>query len=239
VGPLSGHRQTGGGARRFGRSRRHGRITVSSLRRAWRAPPPATPRATRRPLRTRCGGRRPGALRRCHDRRMRDERRLRSLRSLRIHCVLDSVTRWRPAAAAASTAPGRRRPRRGLFGLRLCGGRGAHHTGPDLALGAQSPSGGVHIHAPDHDRGGRAPDRRPLLGQGPARIDRVPGVDGPRELPVQPLPFGHGGHRHVHRAKADRHRHQEGRRSNAAVSVRGVDREWGEITGDRGEKRDL
>ena len=80
------------------------------------------------------------------------------------------------------------------------GGQVPLDLGPDLAFRAQGAVGRVHVDAPDHDRRRRAADGRPLLGQSPAGVDRVSGVDLAGKLPAQPLPLGHRRHRHVDRA---------------------------------------
>ena len=138
-----------------------------------------------------------------------------------------------PGAPAASPGGGRR--------SRLIGGthparrHAALDLGPDLALGAEGAVRGVDVHPPDHDRRWRAADWRPFLGQGPARVDGVPGVDLARELPVQPFPCGDRWHGHVNRTQPDRHReHERGWRWAPAVSG-GLDRERRQVAGDAGE----
>jgi hypothetical protein len=64
-------------------------------------------------------------------------------------------------------------------------------------------------------------------------------MDRTRELPVEPLPLGDRGHRHVHGSKADSHRDEERGRGDAAIAMGGIDRERGEVAGYGGEKRDL
>jgi len=127
----------------------------------------------------------------------------------------------------------------GLDGLGSGGLSLASHAGPYLPFRAHGSIGGVNVHSPHDDRGGCPPNGRPLLGQGPAGVDRLPGSYRTRKLPVQPLPFGHRGNGHVHGSEAYGYCHQEGRRGEAGARVAGVDREWGEVAGDPGKKRDL
>jgi hypothetical protein len=94
----------------------------------------------------------------------------------------------------------------------------------------------VDVDAPDDDRGRRAADRRPLLGERPARVDRVTGVDRAGELPVQPLPLGDRGHGRVDRTEADGHRHDERRWRGPGTVLAGLDRQRREVAGDAGEQ---
>ena len=175
------------GARGFERSRRRWRIAVSSLPGAWGTATAPASRTTRSPL----GGRRRS--------RGRHGWRLRRERCLGFGGALGSVARGCTAAAPPAGGGSPRGGSSGLLDTRFGGPcHLSNHARPNVALGAQRSAGGVHIHPPDHYRGGRASDRRALLSQGPARVDRLAGADGPRELPVQPFPLGDGGHGHVH-----------------------------------------
>jgi hypothetical protein len=97
----------------------------------------------------------------------------------------------------------------------------------------------VDIDAPDHYGGRLAAHRRPFLGERPPRVDGVARMHCARELPVQPLPCGHRGNRHIHRTETDCHRHHQRRRGDPAGTARGVDGEGREIARDGGEQRDL
>lgn len=123
--------------------------------------------------------------------------------------------------------------------LALLGRQVASHLGSDLAFGAKGAIYGVHVDPPDDDRGWRAADRGPLLRQRPAGEDRVTGVDGARELPVQPLPFLHRRDRHVDRAQPDGYRDEQGGRSDPHVSGGGFDGKRGEIARNPRKQGDL
>jgi len=143
----------------------------------------------------------------------------------------------RPAASAPS-----RRGRSGWdpFGGRLAGCLSAASDAcSDLTLGAERPVSGMDVHAPHHDRGGRAAHRGPLLGERPARVDCLAGPHRPWELPVHPLPFGYGGNGHIHRPQPNGDGDQERRGGEAGPGMDDVDREGGEIARHRGEQRDL
>jgi len=155
-----------------------------------------------------------------------------------------------PAAPAATRRRGRRRSarRHGVGGRssRSGGGGGpglgrplpgrnprrlAPHRRSDLAFGAHGAVGRVKVDPPDHDRGSGSGGRRPLLGQGPARVDGVPRVDGAGELPVQPFPLDHRRDGHVHRAQPDRHGQEQRRRDGSSRSAVGFDCQGREVAG--------
>ena len=113
------------------------------------------------------------------------------------------------------------------------------HAGPDLTFSAKRAIRGVDVHPPHHDGGWRAPDRRPLLGEGPTGIDRLARLHGPGEFPVQPFPLGNRGHRHVHGPQADCHGDQQGGWRKSSPGVGDVDRQGGEVAGNGGKERDF
>jgi hypothetical protein len=135
---------------------------------------------------------------------------------------------------------GGRRVRRHVWGvLAVLRRQVAPDLGSHLALGAQRAVRRVDVDSPHDDRGGRPADRRPLLGQRPAGVDRVAGVHGTGKLPVEPFPFLDRRHRHVDRAQPDRHGDQERGRGYAGAAGGGFDREWREIARHPGKQRDL
>lgn len=115
----------------------------------------------------------------------------------------------------------------------------ASHLGADLAFGAQRSIGGMQVDPPHHDRRRRTADGRPLLGQRPAGVQRLAGVDWPGKLPVEPGPLLDGGYGHVDRPEADGHRHEQGWRRHAGLSGPGFDRKGGEIARQPGKQRDF
>ena len=146
-----------------------------------------------------------------------------------------------PARAPAAAAVARCRRSRLLAGGRAQGSGPAVALDrrPDLAFGAQAAVDGVHVDPPHHDGRGGAAHGRPFLRQRPAGVDRVPGVDRTRELPVQPLPLGDRRDRRIDGAEADGHGHDERRgRRTRAVFAR-LDRQRGQVTGDAGKQRYL
>jgi hypothetical protein len=94
----------------------------------------------------------------------------------------------------------------------------------------------VNVDPPDDDRGRRAAQRRAFLGQHPAGVDRVAGVDRAWEFPVQPLPLGDQRHRHVDRTESDGHRHDQRGRSWAGSVLAGFDRQRRQVAGDPGKQ---